>query len=539
MEKAKADQLITEYLPKIYGFAVDKSFFYEEAEEIASEIVEEVYLTLLRREEIYNLDGYVWRISEHCYAKYVASKRKCGVSIDGMEIPYTESFPCEGTSDEILLLRREIAFLTKVRRRIVYSFYFENKSIAQISESMSIPEGTVKWHLSKAKKELRRGFTMERKIGKLGLNPINALCFNHSGWTGNNEGPEFYLGDKLNLNIVYSVYFSPKTAEEIAEELGVTPVFIEDRIALLEDNGFLTRLAGNKFTTYVLFDPETYSKERVDGKRKMQKKAAELLVKEYVPLVRASMEQIKEVWLPTGNRELFEAAMIQYAVSQKCRLETGIDLSKYQIQTTAGGQFMAWIELESTPSDPDYQPEPDSVYEIGTVCGPMTRGSYKYPIYAWTLDTRYTTRKGMWKNNRTADYEYLYEYMTGTLSDRPADAEKLARLREIGFLNKEGRVSVLVIKGNHEDIFGKIPSLPEEMKKQFADFALEYASAEAKAYPEQMWDRVIAQEVGGFIGNAVGMMVKDILYRDGIFKPLTEEERIATDLLIFTDKLPG
>ncbi|MGM9636711.1 MAG: hypothetical protein ACI3YK_01855 [Eubacteriales bacterium] len=58
-------------------------------------------------------------------------------------------------------------------------------------------------------------------------------------------------------------------------------------------------------------------------------------------------------------------------------------------------------------------------------------------------------------------------------------------------------------------------------------------------HPEQMRDRVIAQEVGGFIGNAVGMMVKDILYRDGIFKPLTEEERIATDLLIFTDRLPG
>lgn len=535
MQKSKADQIITEYLPKIYGFAVEKAFFYDEAEEICSEIVEEVYRSLLRREEIYNLDGYVWRISEHCYARYVAAKKKCVVSIDGFEIPYQEDFPCEGAADEILLLRREIAFLTAVRRKVVYSFYFENKPIAKISETLGIPEGTVKWHLSKAKNELRKGITMERKIGKLGLNPIKALSYGHNGNPGENSGPEFYLGDRLNLNIVYSVYFTPKTKEEIAEELGVTPVFIEDKIALLEDNGFLTRLAGDKFTTYVKFNPETYSKEREDVKRKIQHRAAELLVKEYVPLVRSAVDRIGEVYLPTGNRQLLEAAMIQYAISTKCSLETGIDLSKYQIQTTAGGKFIASIEIESVASDPDYPSQPDL---IGSICGPMTRYSEKYPVYTWSLDTRYTTRKGWWQNNLYTDYEYLYEYMTGAICECPADAEKLARLRKIGYLDEKGRVAVLVVKGKKEDVFGQIPALTEEIKRQFADAALEYANAEAKDYPSQMRDLVIAESVSRFIGNAVGIMVKDILYRNGTFKPMTEQERITSDLIVFSDRLP-
>lgn len=64
---------------------------------------------------------------------------------------------------------------------------------------------------------------MERKIGKLGLAPITATGFGHSGNPGNNGAPEFYLKDKLNLNIVYSVYHTPRTKEEIAEELGLTP----------------------------------------------------------------------------------------------------------------------------------------------------------------------------------------------------------------------------------------------------------------------------------------------------------------------------
>ena len=61
MKKEKADAVITAYLEKIYGFAVRKSFSYAEAEELASEIVEEVYTSLLRQDEIYNVEGYIWR----------------------------------------------------------------------------------------------------------------------------------------------------------------------------------------------------------------------------------------------------------------------------------------------------------------------------------------------------------------------------------------------------------------------------------------------------------------------------------------------
>lgn len=83
MEKQKADVIITEYLQKIYGFAYKKSFSYDETEELAAEMTAEVYRALRIRDEIYNLEGYVWRICEHTYAKYVSSVKKHeGVSID-------------------------------------------------------------------------------------------------------------------------------------------------------------------------------------------------------------------------------------------------------------------------------------------------------------------------------------------------------------------------------------------------------------------------------------------------------------------------
>ena len=59
---------------------------------------------------------------------------------------------------------------------------------------------------------------MERKVGSLGIAPIEAMSINHNGHPGSKGGPDVYLNDKINLNIVYSVYDSPKTKEGIAEE---------------------------------------------------------------------------------------------------------------------------------------------------------------------------------------------------------------------------------------------------------------------------------------------------------------------------------
>ena len=155
MNKQQADELIVQYLPKIYGFAMKKAFSYQEAEELSSDIVAEVYLSMLSAKEIVNIDGYVWRISEHVYSKFVSSKKKReGISIDGMDFPDDTSVWDDEVDSELDLLRREIAFLTQTRRKIVYSFYYENKTISTITEEMGIPEGTVKWHLNKARNDL-------------------------------------------------------------------------------------------------------------------------------------------------------------------------------------------------------------------------------------------------------------------------------------------------------------------------------------------------------------------------------------------------
>ena len=540
MTKQSADKIITEYLPKIYGFAVKKSFYYDEAEELASQITAEVYRSLLTSEEVYNVEGYVWRISEHVYAKYVATqKRNVGISIDGLEIPEETEFYEGDPNEEIDILKREIAFLTKKRRRIVYAFYYENKSIREISKDMEMPEGTVKRHLNKAKNDLKEGFSMKRNIGKLGLNPVEATSYGHGGYPGENgiASPEHFLGDKINLNIVYSVYFESKTKEEIAEELGMTLVYIEDKIDYLEANGFLVRQAGNKYTTYVEFMPETYSREDMDKCLKKRMEAAEILAREYAPKVREALAGVKDVYIPGGNRELFEAAAIFYGISLKCSIPSSVkNLSKYYIKTANGGKYTAFISLKSTLSDPDYIPTMPPLSEYGT-CGPMYRNSNKYPVRSWSVDSKLDSRKGRWKNNLESDYESLYEAMTRAIAENEANRDKFTRLLERGFY-KNGKVGTMVIRGSMDEFFSLIPKASDEIIKQFTEYALDNAMAVAKSYPSQMQELIVYNETATFIGPQVAVMAMDILYGNGTFKKLTAEEKVAANLLVFSDKLP-
>lgn len=169
----------------------------------------------------------------------------------------------------------------------------------------------------------------------------------------------------------------------------------------------------------------------------------------------------------------------------------------------------------------------------------MHRESEKYPLFSWSIDSRYSSRTGTWKNNLTSDYEYLYEFMTGAITDNPANAEKFKRLRERQFLSEDNHVNIMVMKEKADDFFEKIPEVDETITKQFADAAFEYAQIVSQDYPPQMRDLIICWKVGEFGGNTTALMVMDILYGNGTFRPLTEQERITSNLILFTDVLPS
>ena len=537
MEKQKADDTITLYLERIYGFAFKKAYSYDEAEELASEMTAEVYTALLNSNDIINVSGYIWRICENVYSRYVAKNKKQEGLCENYMAAVSAAHMDDGiTEEEKYKIRREISFLSELRRDIVFSFYYKNETIKKIAARHGIPEGTVKWHLNKIKKDLKEGMTMERKIGELGLNPVKALDISHNGTPGSNGGPEYYLKDKIDLNIVYSAYKKPRTLNEIAEELGMTPVFVEDKVARLADNGFLVKKKGGKYVSYVEFTGRTYSLENMDRIRDVKLRIADQLIEKYVPVVRKSIANLQEVYIPGGNSELLEAAAIMYALRHKCTLKLGhsYDYNQYFIKTTDGGCYTVWIDLERECIDPEYKLRNQGDF---CVCGSMWRMSSKYPVKAWSIDSRLDSRTGNWQNNQNRDYEYLYELITGRLTDGPENIDKINRLKERGFIDDNGRPMIMIIKGKDTDFIDQIPELDKKRNEDFSKIALEFAMQRIKNVPPHMHDLVMA-DYEGFISEEVPMMVMDKLYANGTLKPLTESEQITANLIMFCDVLP-
>lgn len=117
MDKKTADRTIFEYRDRIFGFALDKVRNIDQAQELASDIMCEVYSAFLKRENIVNLDGYVYRIARNVWAKFV-HKLETGrqfEDISNMEI----AAPEDNSEDELAMQQ-----LTDIQKKSVFSVLF-------------------------------------------------------------------------------------------------------------------------------------------------------------------------------------------------------------------------------------------------------------------------------------------------------------------------------------------------------------------------------------------------------------------------------
>ena len=211
MDKQTADKKIFEYRDKIFGFALDKVKNIDQAQELASDIIYEVYRSFLKPAEIANLDGYVYRISRNVWAKYVHNLEtgRQFEDISTMEI----AAPAQDDDDDErmkLILRREIGYLSQRQRVIIYMFYYDKLSVNEIARRLEISAGTVKWHLSDAREKLKEGIDMNIEKD-LEINPIYFKDMGHCGYTGSKGDTADYFDSSIRMNIAWACYHEPKT----------------------------------------------------------------------------------------------------------------------------------------------------------------------------------------------------------------------------------------------------------------------------------------------------------------------------------------
>lgn len=277
MNRQDVEKTITEYLKPIFGFAVKRCKNMQDAEDLSQEIVIRAFRALLMKDDVEDMGRFIWTVAHNTLSNYYrdSAKSMIGVSIDEVaELiadPLAEIDIDDGT-DSIRRLQMEIAYLSKLQRRIVIAYYFENRKQAEIAKELGIPIGTVKWHLFEAKKELKRGMDMTRKASELKFNPIRFSSYGICGSEGTKSVDEFFRG-ALPQNICYCVRNCVKTVAEIADDLGVSPVYVETEVEFLEEYGFLLAQKDKYIANFIINEP---SAELLKLQDDMYKGAAKL-----------------------------------------------------------------------------------------------------------------------------------------------------------------------------------------------------------------------------------------------------------------------
>jgi RNA polymerase sigma factor (sigma-70 family) len=550
MDKAFADQTIIKFQKLFFGFALSKTSDIAEAEELASRIVLEAYSTMLKTEGIDNWDGYLYKIAYHVYAKYVKERIKIkSVSIDDIDMPLETDFTCEvENGEEFKLLKREIAYLGNLQRKIIVLHYYQHQKIQEIAKQLSLSAGAVKWHLYDSRLQLKEGIRMMRLKGDLGLSPISFIDMGHNGSCGDAGDTNYYLNSKLKQNIAYAAYDQPRTITEIADELGITPVFIEDEVNYLEEYGFLDKLNGGRYRTNIFINRSSMECEA--EKVNILKSFAQRVCDEYIPLVKKALDQLNatDIYIPDNDAGLLLWSVIPYIMEFKVNDDLYYETlmgTNYKVKRKDGGEYIAFATLKQ-----DYLETLDEMYGHYKIFGCMTRYSGHYPIASWQISSNLDSREIGWMDNKAEDYDMLYLFMTGRLPKVEALADKYQRLYERGLItndNTRDLVNVVIIKTNKQedlnypykkDFIKLMPDIPAALLKSVNETSERLYELQKEYYPKHMHRLLKALNLNCLRMTEVRIMVLDELLERGVIKKPSEVQKKGITTLVFSDTLP-
>ena len=231
--------LLHEQMRPVYGYCLRRCATPQDAEDAAQEILLQAF-SALRRRDVADPVRYLWTIARNTLVSQHRTHSRCTVGVPA-EIVDDCDFQADLLAQEqTQLLYAELSRLSAQQREIVVLHYFHGMKQADIAARLSLPLGTVKRHLHEAKKELKQHMTLPREPAHLRFDPIRFSAFYNEGSIGTEGGPWRSFRSALAQNIAYACWREARTVGQIADALGVSPLYIEDAVAFLSDQGYLT-----------------------------------------------------------------------------------------------------------------------------------------------------------------------------------------------------------------------------------------------------------------------------------------------------------
>ncbi len=557
MNKQNAEKIITEYLKPIFGFALKRCKSTQDAEDLSQDIVLKAFRALISKDDIGDASKFIWAIAHNALSNYYrdAANSTIGLSIeDAAEIIADSASLLDDNdnADSIRRLQREIAYLSKLQRKIIIAYYFENRKQTDIAKDLSIPLGTVKWHLFEAKKELKRGLDTMRKTSDLKFNPIKFHSYGINGTIGTKNNDEFFRS-ALSQNICYCVRNKAKTVNEIGDDIGVSPVYIENEVEFLEKYGFLKQQQDKYIVNFIISEPTA---ELLIKQDTMYKKAATLLANDlYDELLASKLLEHPDIWCghtdkPITLTESTRAdtnfvlwSLIPYIIAESGRTLTENRISFEEVATLRpdGAHNIAHASVI-----PNNIVLPEEYVYMKNWCGPFRYSNKKYSLgntLFWQLDTEWSERR---ISVSKKDYERIERVLSLQNSEDKngiLSKDEYIWLSELGYVKTNGdydgyfKSTWQIVTLASKDIQEKLLAIGEKIKikykNEFDAIKAPYVEAVLNSVPAHL--RKTKEYELQFLFHSDGWFLLHCLVAllsNGKLKPPTDDQRKALTTLI-------
>ena len=552
MQQENAEKIITGYLKPIYGFALKRCSNIQDAEDLSQDIVLKAFKALIARDSIESPDKFIWTVAHNALANYYRdrSRSSIGVPVDELAdiLPSDEDIVSDLINREtVSRLHSEIAYLSKLQRKIVVAYYFENKTQNTIASELGLPLGTVKWHLFEAKKDLKKGMDTMRTASELKFNPIK---FHSVGMCGNcgTTPPENFFRSALSQNIAYCVRHRPMTVNEIADALGVSPVYVEGEAEYLEEYGFLVKQKDKYLINFIISE---CSSDFLMLQDEMYKKAADIFANElYDELISSGSVDSPDILCgqtdgsitlresKRADRNFIMWSLIPYIAAQSGEemMDAGISFDEAATIRPDGGHNICHASVIS-----DNICLPDDYVYMKNWCGPCWHATEKHTL--WQIDSEWSDKRVGVNNTYAAECGRVLSLYEREFED-VLSKDEYVWLAQRGFVKTNGdydgyfKSAWQVVTFSGREIVDRLLEIGGRIKKrhkaEFEAIKAPYVKAALEAVPEHL-RRVREYELqftfysdGWFLCHCISTLLKN----GKLSLPTAEQKKSLSTLII-------
>ena len=254
-------------LERLYRFSYGRTRDSYEANDLCSDIIYAIVRSANAEGEITDPYAFIWKVAHNVYADF-CKKRK--IYCDNMYLDDPDSvlpFIAEENEDDdddlIKKVWEKISYLTRAYREVMIAYYIDGIPILKIAEQQSISESAVKQRLFAARQKLKK--EVEEMKEALIDRPVALSNIDYVIWgTGSPAwgDPRNVITRTFSNHVIWLCHRKPSTATEIANELNVPTVYVEEELDILTQGangkyGALRKLDNGRYAiNFVLFDVE-------------------------------------------------------------------------------------------------------------------------------------------------------------------------------------------------------------------------------------------------------------------------------------------